>query len=374
MKEEKEKVEEKKEKHTNKHPAKKGQYLAVAAIIVVIAVIAAAIVIFYYPKQTPPQTPPSKPPSAKVNVIIVYSSQCTVCDKTNSILLFLDQKNIPYELGLLDETTVEGKKAVKDYNIAMVPTALVDANSLALYALTDKVFAGQFQKVKGKYVVPERFYDNIPGQIMFLQPPSDECNVQKGIVTVDELFDFMCPSCNKALPEVDRMKSDFGKEMLHRYRDYVLGGAPSERIAVAYECARLQTDGNEYLHGAFDAIFGEKTPLRDLIAIDQNTRNYVVTSDENFTKELEKIAVDSNVPDINAFNKCYANGETFFIAGTSGTNAIFGGKYQAKWIPTFIIDCQYVVSGADPVIEGQQTTISKAVCLLHPELKACAGK
>ncbi|MFA4907708.1 MAG: hypothetical protein WC602_05550, partial [archaeon] len=274
-------------------------------------------------------------------------------------------------LKAIDAESAEGKKLAAEYGIIAVPALLVDSNALSLYAGVDKIFGRQFAKKNGNYIVPETFLDGIPRQTMYLEPQSTECSPQSGFVTVDEFFDFKCAPCNGALPLVSRLKQDLNSEMLFRNRNYVLLGAPSERVAVAYECAKLEGKGDEFMAMAFDRMFGEKTPLRDLISIDQNTRDYYITDDQKFFDELEGIAKSIEIQNIPSFGKCYLKNETLGIAGKNGTDAIFGGKFGIKWVPTFVVDCQYVIPGADPVIGGNQSTIDNAVCLLHPELKAC---
>ena len=375
---------EERENGAKKAKPKNGSPYAFMGIIIMV-IIAAGIAAYYYSGNLGAQNQNNSSNAnngnnangnagsgtAKVQVTLVYSAKCTVCDKSNSALLLLDQKSIPYEIKAMDAEWEEGKKIVAEYGISVVPTALVDINALALYSATNKAFARQFRSVNGKYVIPESFIDGIPRQTMFLKPQSEECTAQSGFVTVDEFFDFSCASCNAARKEAEKMKRDMNSEMLFRNRNYVLRGEPSERLAVAYECAKLGGKGEEFMEMAFDGMFGEKTPLRDLISIDQNTREYYVSDEEKFLLEITGIAKKIGVQNIPSFNKCYLKDETIGIAGKNGTDAILGGKFGIKWVPTFVVDCQYVIPGADPVIGGKQSTIGNAVCLLHPELKAC---
>ena len=121
-----------------------------------------------------------------IKVQLVYSDECSLCRKANTIMDVFDVKEIPYVVDEVDASSPKGIKLIADFGIKSVPIALVNEKELEFYSTEKKAMDESFVLKDGKYIVPELNLDqdNIYAK-MYLD--STECSDSNKVVV--ELFD-----------------------------------------------------------------------------------------------------------------------------------------------------------------------------------------
>ncbi len=348
------------EKAPKKKQEKKGkQRIPVYFIVVVIVLVIVAALVLNKAFLSPPKQP-IKPFNGDLNVfdtdlekvklILVFSSECTFCDKDNSILASLKSKNVPLEIEYFDVVNDSNKEFQEKYGITMVPTGLVEINGIKRHPELFAIFEKYFKQREGFFVIPEIYLDSLPHKTMQLNRV-ESCWEEKGKVKLYQFCDYLAKPCSDSIPKIKELREKFGEEMEFEFRNLV-EYVNSEKIAIAAECIKKQSIDSfeKYRETVFDWRFpktgeGKDTTLKNV---------------------LYEAAFQSNIPDWDAFDKCFNEKETEVIAGVNGIDSKIARTYalgEYHFGILHVIDCKYVVT---PFEELEET-----ICSLHPELKAC---
>jgi protein-disulfide isomerase len=351
----KEKTEEKenKEKKCNesKENKKKKSFPWMIAVLFIIMVVFAALAINKILFQEEKKDEWKKEETPAIEIKNFYSSECSFCEKENSIIANFKARNIKIKVESIDLTKKENKHYIQEFNLEMVPTALVKAKDLAEYPLEENLIKESFKEINGYFVIPESYLDGKPHNIMLLK---EKCESEKGKVFIEEFSDYRCLGCALIIEPTKKARQKFAGEMIFKHKNYLLHGEESEIPALAAECARKQGRFFEFKRYLYEKSFPQ--------AFDINR-----TPTDNFLPSVIRTGtLLVQMPDMNAFNSCIKEQEPLEKIKEETELA---KAYKAHYAPTLVFDCKYVVQGYQNILE-----IEDIVCSLHPELKECNKK
>ncbi|MFH1256429.1 MAG: hypothetical protein V1494_03985 [Candidatus Diapherotrites archaeon] len=316
----------------------------------------------------------TQPNLPTIKATLLYSDECTVCDKTNSLLSVLSLNKIPVELDQVEVSSDQGKKLVAQFNVRSVPTVLVVASSVTSDFMTvnDRGEEVKFKDAlaqtlyKGNYVVEEYYIDGLPHPKMFLANPSQSCSASGGKARIDIFSDFFSEESYSLFKAAGALKAKLGQEIDINIRHLVKSGTPAAVIANAAECARDQGEFDEFTLLAFAERFDKVGSLEGFRnSSDLNAGSYVITDENLFYAKLNELAESAGMPDLGKFSACAQNGDHIEEIFTDGTDRKMIDAFGLDYVPSFVVDCKYVFIGS-------AQDLSKPVCDAHPSLKACS--
>ncbi|MEW6295119.1 MAG: thioredoxin domain-containing protein [Candidatus Diapherotrites archaeon] len=297
------------------------------------------------------QTGPVIEPLPKVKLILFYASECPFCDTENSIKRSFTVKKVDFEEELIDLSKEENKHYISDFNLFMVPSALVEEKTIRSYAAISPLMRQNYALVNGFYVVPESYLDSKPKNLMFFEA---KCSADQNKVKVEEFADYYCYPCWKSLDAVDQLKRKFTPQLQYKFKNFSLMGQYSLYAQIAAECVRLQgqLEFNDYQQYLYKQIFSDANGN-----IDANKMNLF---DDRWTFVQGGLGLQLTFDQQAAFEQCLDDANTLSIIEEDNKVA---ESYWLEYAPAFVIDCKYVLVGYE--------NLKTAICMLHPGLDAC---
>lgn len=290
------------------------------------------------------------PETEPVKLILLYSSECGFCEKENSIKFSFQEKKVLFEEELIDVSKEENRHYIEEFNVGVIPTALVERETAMDYPDIFSELKNNFPVAKGFFVVPELYLDGLPHTTMLLKEV-EECS-GGGKPVVHAFLDYVSPASNAALEGIDELNTEFGYDINFTYRNFPVNGIRAENAAAGAECARMEGYRlfNDWVHWLFKRSFpgdgGEAIDVSDksvmlygaMGVMPNNYNSFKKCLDEDWNKMKEKVKED------------YLIGAEYGMMPHAG--------------PYFVIDCSYILVGTNDLKE--------VICDLHPELEECS--
>ncbi|MFH1588260.1 MAG: hypothetical protein ABIA76_02915 [Candidatus Diapherotrites archaeon] len=186
-----------------------------AGLLVVLALL---VGFFVYPLILPVKAPvcaecPKCDTQIKpVKIILLYSDECKLCTKGNTILDSFTGKNVYYDVRGVSVESEEGKGFVQKYDIDSVPTALVNSEDIKAYPAISRALQEQgFVLKDGYYVVFEANLD--PNEYRTRYYLNNECvndENKLNVFLLDSPYDDSSIVYNE---EIDSVLRDFKDEI-----------------------------------------------------------------------------------------------------------------------------------------------------------------
>jgi protein-disulfide isomerase len=190
--------------------------------------------------------------------------------------------------------------------------------------ILEKIRQVRTQKARTAYVKALRAQSTVA---IALLPPSMRVDTQSAQimgsadapVSLVEFADYECPYCQKAAPDVQKLKDEFGNKVAVVYRDFPLAMHPrAEKAAEAARCASKQGKFWEY----HDELFHSKE-----LDVDQ------------LKAQAEALKLDSA-----AFGKCLDSGEQ---AAAVESDRKEGLRLGLNGTPSFFVNGYFLSGAAD---------------------------
>ncbi len=277
-----------------------------------------------------------------------YSSECSFCEKENSIIANFNARDINVTVESIDLAKEENKHFIEEFNLEMIPSALVNAKDLEEYPFEENLIKQSFILLKNYYVIPEAYLDSNPHNLMLLDE-TQECREGKKIF-VEEFLDYQCLGCAMLLEPAKQARANFAGEIIFKHKNFIVH-ENSENAAIAAECAAQQNrffEFNQYLfEKSFPQVFGiQKEGVN-------NSSNSIIQTGLLLT----------SIPDTNSFNYCFSQKEPL---KKINEETALAKSYGINYAPSLVFDCKYIVQGQE-----QTSKIEELICQIHPELKKC---
>ena len=378
--EEKKTVEKKPE---NKNPSIKAlpSYLVVLFIIAGI-LLGIAVGIAIQPKNPLPpvivQPPVDEPkPVEKIRVILLFDPTCTFCEKYNTILDVFAVDGIPFEVIELAIDSPDGVKAIAQYNVKLVPTALVEIVDVTKYPSLKEAMDATYPRILGKYVVPE--FNLNESKIYpreYLTPPIEgDCNSLEQKTKIN-IFDNPFHEISIRLkPELDEAIDKLGSNNLKVRFEYIPTTSMTINIDennadlfqrnVGYLVCASNQEKFRQMH---DAIIGYYCDVGGDTRKLTKEEILFCNASKNFGKpvpneELERFRTEVGT-DIeffaNVLESCVS-----FTGDATRTSLERAVKYSIRTPSTAVVACKYNVPFK---------AIDDAVCLVNPGLAECQNE
>ena len=279
-----------------------------------------------------------------------FSSECSFCEKENSIIANFEARGLETAVESIDLAKEENQHYIEEFNLTLIPTALVNAENLAEYPFEENLIKQSFTEKNGFFVIPESYLDNRPHNLMLLE--AKECSeALAGKVFVEQFCDYQTLGCALIYDSTKKARENFAGEIIFRPKTLSLHEEKSELTAIAAECAREQGRFLEY-----DKYFYEKA----FPAVFDINRQGV----DNSTADIIQVGtLLFQIPDKNAFNSCIQEKKPLEKINQETQLA---KSYGANYTPSLVFDCKYIVQGNE-----QASKIEEIICELHPELESC---
>jgi len=314
--------------------------------------------------STQPKPSESQGPIRSVDVILLYSSKCAICSDSHTMLEFLDEKGIKYDLELYSAESERGKQVTAEYNVKEVPIILVKSEDIRQHKEVRDNFERFFDQKGDRYLVVEPDLDKATHPKYFLQPNDESCLVeQKPRVFVFD--DPYCPTCVMNRINLNEARKKFGDqvEFIYSYiptdsRKLVdqYGAEEAERAARYLACSQLQGKINELdqqlVNKLCDITNDGVATVPEMYACQSSSKLGQPLSKE----ELDKLAQKAGL-DMNLLEECAPTAKSEFDKSFSRSLA-----YNVRSTPLAVVDCKYVVHVAD---------LEQGVCEVLPDHPAC---
>jgi hypothetical protein len=338
-------------------------------ILLVLASFLAGIFFAYnvLPPQDPDTCLPQDTVSRTVEVILLYSDECTLCETGHSILDVFEDRAIPYTVDKIEASTAEGKKLIAKYNVKELPTALVDYEKIHLYTTTATGISQRFSRVMDKYVVKElnlnvdEYYPVMLLQAMEGCPAADK-NVS--VILFDDLYTrISVVNREKINSTLEKFAGDLNFEYVYfpSVRSDEEGLSPEElETAKMIGCAQQQgryLDFEHNLRSVLCNVDGNESGIseRDMLYC-ASGEGALETLD---FAELEEVRDRTDLVDY-VFDTCLETSEKLIEKWES---AVFGYDIDKRGVlPVALAGCSYLVTMDD---------LENAVCLSDPSLADC---
>ncbi len=307
---------------------------------------------FEAPVITPDQNNQNPTP---LNVTVFTAPNCPSCNQTTSFELLLQKRGIAFTRITKDTADPQVKTEFDSLDANSLPVVSVDLvelqarDSALLTSLTN-----YGQNKNGQFILEElnllpatQPINPVTIQLVSI-PQTNACTSDKP--TIIEYSDFLCEDCYNVLGQSVQLQKDFNTEIEYRFVPLTVLGQDndSELVANSYLCAVDQNTGEQYKKSIFEQFFGLNFPSWD-------------------TERQMIAATQAKVPDLNQFATCLdQNKFSSQLNPRTGTNTQQADQFKINRLPTYVIDCQYLV------IAPQD--ITKTLCELHPELTACGNQ
>jgi len=297
------------------------------------------------------QSEPVPEPLPKVKLILFYASECPFCNTENSIKRSFTVNKVDFEEEFIDLSKEENKHYISDFNLFMVPSALVEEKTIKKYAGINPIMKKHYAVIDGFYVVPESYLSSIPKNLMFFEA---KCTPTQNKVKIEEFADYYCYPCWKSLDIVDQLKRKFTPQLQYEFRNFNLNGKYSQYAQIAAECVRQQgqLEFNQYQEYLYKQIFSDANGN-----IDENKMNLF---EDRWTFVQGGLSLPLTFDQQNSFEQCLDDANTSSIVEEDNKAA---ESYWLKYAPAFVIDCKYVLVGYE--------NLKTAICMLHSGLDAC---
>lgn len=362
-------------------------FKALPAYLVVLFVIAGillsvAVGIAIQPKATQPpvivQPPPDEPkPAEKIRVTLLFDPACTICEKYNTIFDVFSRDGIPYEATEVAIDSPEGVKAIVQYNVKLVPTALVEIVDVTKYPSLKEAMDEVYPRILGKYVVPEFNLNSskIYSREYLEAPVEGDCNASDLPVRVN-IFDNPFHEVSIRLkPELDEAIDKFDSNDLQVRFEYIPTTSMTinidenntglfERNVGYIVCASNQ----EKFRQMHDAIIGYYCDVggdpRNL------TKEEILfcNAGKNFGKPVPNEELERFRTETGAGIELFANVLESCVSFTEDarrTSLERAVSYSIRIPATAVVACKYSVPFK---------AIDEAVCLVNPLLGACQNE
>lgn len=346
-----EKTKELIKENTEKKGIKKSFPVIIAVLAVVFLIVAGFTVnklFFEDTKQGNWETKTTKP---VVEIKNFYSSECSFCEKENSIIANFNARDININVESIDLNKEENKHFIEEFNLEIIPSALVNAKDLEEYPFEENLIKQSFMQLNEYFVVPESYLDFKPHNLMILDS-SQECR-EEGKVFVEEFSDYQCLGCAMLLEPAKQARANFAGEIIFKHKNFI-AHENSVNAAIAAECANQQNrffEFNKYLfEKSFPQIFGIE-------------REGV---DNSLSSVIQSGLLLVNMPDTNLFNQCFSEKEPLKKINEETELA---KSYGINYAPSLAFDCKYIIQGQEQTIK-----IEELICKIHPELNGCIKK
>ncbi len=295
----------------------------------------------------------SKESRPLVEIKNFYSSECSFCDKNNSVIANFEYRDINMHIEFIDLALEENKHFIEEFNLKSIPTALINAEQIQEYPFVENLIKEAFTKKNDYYVVSESYLDATPHSIMFLNK-IQECPAEQEKVFVEEFCDYQTPGCAMIFEKTKNARETFAGKIIYEHKNYLVHGEASKITAFVAECAKEQGrffGFNRYLYEkAFPEAFGlQRDPI------------------ENYLPEVINAGlVATQMPDLNQFRTCIEEEQP--LSKIQDENQL-AQEYNIRYIPALVFDCQYVIQGHEKIEK-----INEIICEIHPELEACKNE
>lgn len=319
----------------------------------------------------PPDDGPK--PAEKIRVTLLYDPACTFCEKYNTILdVFTNNFAVPYEVTEVSIESPEGIKALAQYNVKILPTALVEMVDVTKYSALKDAMDESFgnNRIDGKYVVPE--FNLNPTKIYsreYLQPPIEEdCNVNTDKVRVN-IFDNPFHEISLNLkPELDNALDKFDSNAINIRFEYLPTTAMTinldqnnekdfERNIGYLECASQFNKFRE-MH---DAIIGQYCDINNDPKDTKVEEISFCNLSKNFGKPVPAEQMENIRNDLGIEQDLLETCVRLFKESTA-TSLDRAIDYSIRTPSTAVVQCKYNVPFK---------AIDEAVCLVNPQLLEC---
>lgn len=325
----------------------------------------------FLPSLLPKAECPSDTNSSRaVDVIILYSNECALCEKTNSIIDVFNDRAIPYTLREVEVSTPEGKSLVAKYNVTEVPTALVSYEKMLYYTTTNEGLKQRFSRIVDRYVVTEinfnagKFYNS-----MLL---ADDCNKTAGKASIAFFDD---PYQELSLASSSFINSAFVKFKENISVDYIYvrtiddSNYANEMVAAAgyFYCSAKEGKYIDFENSFrakfcnFDGNGMNMTSEELLFCISGGAPGRLNQHPLDFVKLFE--AASSAGIEGFSFDKCMEDTEVMF-SHWQGEIMKYKIPLREKPIGIALVGCKYLVDAEN---------LEKAICAANPLLEACKG-
>ncbi|RLE42300.1 hypothetical protein DRJ19_04405 [Candidatus Woesearchaeota archaeon] len=318
-----------------------------------------------------------QPPKITLKLVDIYvltSSEYEKFSKPNhSVFGFLDRYGIPYNKKIVGIATPEGKSILENYEITELPTAVINADQLKLFASINteyrkaKNIIERLAKKEGNQYIMREFY--LDGKYHFRMLMQPKCQAEKP--TLYLFGDPLNPSAIEKSAYVDKLHEQFKDEVEFEYF-FNITATDDESYVKDKELALL--NAKYFIYARDNGKFWEfkKCFYAKLCDADEDGN---VTEEEaiNCVKNMEALKEKIPLQEAQLDECLVAVGLDVELAKEDikkiDRNRLLEEAKQAKkfevsglngWVA--VLDCKYI----DHVLR-----IKRVLCKAHPELKAC---
>lgn len=294
-----------------------------------------------------------------VPITMLYSDDCKVCRKTNTIEELFQVRQIPYTLQQVEVSSEEGKIILARFDIDTVPTAIIDAGKINFYPSTKENFDNVFFKQNNAYIAPElNLNENKYYPYYFLNKIEGFCNSEKpSVIQFDDFY-----------------ADDFSRGRLSFY-DFLSDYNESIDLQYSYTQTRSSQDNNAIIGNLFLNCASQQDKYieleREMTGIycnnpfkgDETILTGVEiagcwTISQHYGIPLSQIELDVALArttiDINSFLGCIENKEALL-----NNSEKFAEEVGITRPGTFLLDCRETIS---------LVNLEESFCEKHPEI------
>lgn len=325
--------------------------LYVGVLLLVLGIVAGFVFhAVFFPPKIILQKPEPQPVSFSFS--FVFNPDCKLCSQQSSFELLLKQRKLLFDVKTVDAKTAEGQELIGKFGIDSFPTVVVNANDLsnadaALFATLQTKFP-----VKNSFLVlPEKDFmreTKIFSSYMLKEIPKGvSCTIPSGKALLWEYGDDLEKATSDSLPIVSKLWSDFNAGLEFDFKHLSLTPL-AEKVAVIDACGKKAG-----IFPAYHRLLIEKFQTKQLQVWDWFTSR--------------NLALEAGIQDINSFLSCIDTNQTLpMVAAKTGADAQSADAYGLRQIPSFVLDCQFVILNPEKLKEN--------ICLQHPELNSCEAQ
>ncbi len=286
----------------------------------------------------------------RVQIKLLVDTQCTFCPQDNTILLKFDQSGITYDVQRIDAFSEEGKQLAQEFDINVVPAALISVKGLDQNAEVQFALQSLYRTKSGTVIFPESFLDGQPRTLTYLTTPT-ACSVEPNTIRIDAYLDYACKPCAEAHFILEKLQTDFNQLDVHvtpiQYRRFT---QPQIDAALLNNTGALCAEQLGYFDSYSECAFLDTQLLG---AIDEN--RMVSCLFQAGAKSKEKR---------DEFRACIEDtNKTMQNKLLENIRQSYEWKVPSKWTPAFIFDCKYSFVG--------HNALPVFLCQSHPELQGC---
>ncbi|MDO8634179.1 MAG: hypothetical protein Q7K34_02705 [archaeon] len=373
--EEKKAVEKKPE---NKSPATKALPNYVVVLFVIAGILlGVAVGIAIQPKATEPPVivqPPEPKPAEKIRVTLLFDPACTFCEKYNTILDVFAIDGMPFEVTELAIDSPEGVKAIAQYNVKLVPTALVEIVDVTKYPGLKDAMDETYPRILGKYVVPEFNLNSskIYSREYLETPVEEDCNASDARVRVN-IFDNpfhevsirLKPGLDNALGKFDSNALKVRFEFLPTTTSTITVDENNVELFKRNVGYIVCASNQEKFRQMHDAIIGYYCDVGGDTRNLANEEILFCNASKNFGKPVPNEELEKFRAEIGAGIEFFANvleSCVSFTEEATRTSLERAVSYSIRIPATAVVACKYNVPFK---------AIDDAVCLADPTIEAC---